>query len=88
MVLPLVIYLHSPAQSVMELLALIGPVAVIFGAGTFLIILPIVRAGGERYQHKEVEARQVGSNGDGHGSKSGPEQPARKASPAPARRKN
>jgi len=87
MVLPLVIYLHTMAQSVMELLALIGPPAVIFGAGTFVIILPIVRAGGERYQHKEVEPHQVGSNGDSHGSKSGAEQPASKVSPAPARRK-
>ena len=87
MVLPLAIYLHTMAQSVMELLALIGPAAVIFGAGTFVIILPIVRAGGERYQHKEVEAHPVGSNGDSHGSKSGSEQPAKKVSPAPARRK-
>ncbi len=87
MVLPLVIYLHTMAQSVMELLALIGPPAVIFGAGTFVIILPIVRAGGERYQHKEVEAHQAGSNGDRHGSKSGSEQPARKAPAPPVRRK-
>jgi hypothetical protein len=87
MVLPLLIYLHTMAQSVLELLALIGPAAVIFGAGMFVVILPIVRAGGERYQHKEVEPHQVGSNGNGHGPKSGSEQPVSKAPPAPARRK-
>ncbi len=84
----LLVYLHTMAQSAMELLALIGPAAVLFGAGMFIVILPIVRSGGERYQHKEYEPHQVGQNGNGHGPKSEPGQPAqKKAPPAPVRRK-
>ena len=83
----LLVYLHSPAQSVMELLALVGPTAVILGAGTFLVFIPIVRAGGERYQHKEYEPHQVGHNGDGHGPKSDAGKAEKKAPPSPVRRK-
>ncbi len=86
MVMPLVIYLHTMAQSVLELMALIGPAAVIFGAGLFVVILPIVHAGGERYQHTEFRAHHVGSNGNGHGPRSGEEQ-ATKVPPTPVRRK-
>jgi len=51
----------------MDLIALIGPVAVIFGVGAFLVIMPIVRLGGDRYQHEEYQARGVSSNGHGLG---------------------
>jgi len=84
----LLVYLHTPAQSAMELLALIGPAAVIFGAATFLVFIPIVRAGGERYQHKEYEPHQVGHNGDGHGPKSDAGKAVKKAPPSPVRRKS
>lgn len=84
----LLVYLHTMAQSAMELLALIGPPAVIFGAGTFIVILPIVRSGGERYQHKEYEPHQVGHNGNGHGPKSEPGQAVKKTPPAPVRHEN
>ncbi|HKA12371.1 MAG TPA: hypothetical protein VKI99_18045 [Candidatus Dormibacteraeota bacterium] len=84
----LLVYLHTMAQSAMELLALIGPPAVIFGAGTFIVIGAIVRSGGERYQHKEYEPHQAGHNGNGHGPKSEVGQAPHKAPPAPVRRKN
>ena len=87
MVLPLVIYLHTMAQSVLELAALIGPAAIIFGAGLFVVILPIVRAGGDRYQHVEYKARHVGSNGNGDGHHARPEEVAKPAPPTPVRRK-
>jgi hypothetical protein len=45
---------HSMMQSVWEMLALIGPFAIVFGAGAVLIIGPIVRHGGERYQHHPI----------------------------------
>jgi hypothetical protein len=41
-------------QSIWEMLALIGPFAIVFGAGAVLIIGPIVRHGGERYQHHPI----------------------------------
>jgi hypothetical protein len=40
---------HTMAQSSLELLALIGPFAVVFGAGAILVIGPVVRSQGERY---------------------------------------
>jgi hypothetical protein len=72
----LVIYLHTMAQSAMELLALIGPAAVIFGAGTLVVLMPIIRAGGERYQHKEHVPGELPSNGHGHKKTSKAERPA------------
>lgn len=83
----ILVYLHSATQSVMELLALIGPAAVIFGAGTLIVLLPIVRAGGERYQHDEYHAKQQGSNGNGHSHVTEAGRPAQKAPAAPIRRK-
>jgi hypothetical protein len=83
----LLVYLHSMAQSVMELLALIGPAAIIFGAGAVLVIIPIVHSGGERYQHEEYHAQEASSNGDGHepGSKAGTS--VQKVPTTPVRRK-
>jgi len=47
---------HTMAQSTLELLALIGPFAVIFGAGAVLVLGPIVRSQGEPYSHHPVTA--------------------------------
>jgi len=57
----------------MELIALIGPAAVIFGAGALLVIMPIVRLGGDRYQHEQFQAKDVSSDGNGRspGSRAG-----------------
>jgi len=81
----LVVYLHTMAQSAMELLALIGPAAVIFGAGTLVVIMPIIRAGGERYQHREHVPGEVPSNGHGHkqSSKAKHEEPRPETSARP-----
>jgi hypothetical protein len=45
---------HTMAQSIWEILALIGPFAIVFGAGAVLVIGPIVRSQGERYQHHPI----------------------------------
>jgi hypothetical protein len=45
---------HPMTSDVWELLALIGPFGIIFGAGVLLVIGPIIRSQGDRYRHKEV----------------------------------
>jgi hypothetical protein len=84
----LVVYLHTMSQSVLELLALMGPAAVIFGAGTFVVILPIVRAGGDRYRHKEHVPEQVATNGHNHSRNGKAEHPAEQRPETSAPRKN
>ena len=41
---------HTMAQSTLELLALMAPIAIIFGIGSVMVLGPVVRAEGERYQ--------------------------------------
>jgi hypothetical protein len=43
---------HTMAQSTLELLALIGPFAIVFGAGAVLVIGPMVRSQGENVGHQ------------------------------------
>ena len=50
---------HSMAQSIWEMLALIGPFAIVFGAGAVLVIGPIVRTQGERYQHRPIRGDET-----------------------------
>ena len=45
---------HTSVQSLFELLALLGPFAIVFGAGAVLVIGPIIKSGGERYQHQAI----------------------------------
>jgi hypothetical protein len=45
---------HTMAQNIWEILALIGPFAIVFGAGAVLIIGPLVRHGGDRYKHHPI----------------------------------
>ena len=45
---------HTMAQSSLELLALIGPFAIVFGAGALLVIGPVVRSQGERYGQQPI----------------------------------
>jgi hypothetical protein len=47
---------HTMAQSTVELLALIGPFALVFGAGAVLVIGPVVKSGGERYRQQPMVA--------------------------------
>jgi hypothetical protein len=47
---------HTMAQSTIELLALIGPFALVFGAGAVLVVRPVIKAGGERYLTQPVTA--------------------------------
>jgi hypothetical protein len=73
----LAVFLHLQATDVWELVALIGPFAVVFAAGVSLIIVPIVRAGGEGYQHREYKAGEEPVRHNGNGS--GHEHPAPRA---------
>ena len=41
---------HTMAQSTLELLALMGPIALLFGIGSVIVLSPVVRAEGERYR--------------------------------------
>ncbi len=50
---------HSMAQSIWEMLALIGPFAIVFGAGAVLVIGPIIRHGGDRYQHRPIRGDET-----------------------------
>jgi hypothetical protein len=59
MILARAILAHSMAQSVWEMLALIGPFAIVFGAGAVLVIGPIVRNQGERYQHRPIRGDEA-----------------------------
>jgi hypothetical protein len=52
---------HTMAQSTLELLALIGPFAVIFGAGTVLVIGPVIRDAGDRYSPHQATATEPGA---------------------------
>jgi hypothetical protein len=54
---------HTMAQSTLELLALIGPFAVIFGAGAVLVLGPVVRSGGERYTDHRASAMETPAAG-------------------------
>lgn len=56
---------HSMAQSIWEMLALVGPFAIVFGAGAVLIIGPIVRHGGERYQHRPIRGDETETHSNG-----------------------
>ena len=80
-------YLHAQMTDIWEVLALIGPFAIVFGAGVVLIIMPIVRAQGERYQHRELRAgeQETSANGNGAGAHAGavPAAPADKPIPTP-----
>jgi hypothetical protein len=42
------------AQNVWEIMALVGPFAIVFIAGAVLVISPIIRHGGDRYQHHPI----------------------------------
>ena len=57
---------HSMAQSTMELLALMGPFAIIFGAGAVLVVGPVVRSGGERYSPHQATATETPPAGGEH----------------------
>ena len=50
---------HPLTSNVWELLALVGPFGVVFGLGAILVIGPIIRAQGERYQHREIKPEEV-----------------------------
>jgi hypothetical protein len=68
----LVAFLHVVTGDPWELVALIGPFSIVFGAGIVLVIIPIVRAGGERYQHREYRGDdKVPGNGSGPGHHGG-----------------
>jgi len=56
---------HSMAQSTLELLALIGPFAIVFGAGAVLVIGPIIKSGGEKYQHHPIRGDEEPSHTNG-----------------------
>jgi hypothetical protein len=45
---------HTMAQNVWEIMALVGPFAIVFIAGAVLIIGPLIRHGGDRYQHHPI----------------------------------
>ena len=63
--------LHAQTTDVWELLALVGPFTVVFGAGILLVIMPIVRAQGERYQHREHRPEEGEASRNGHGAAKG-----------------
>ena len=71
--LALAAWLHLQTSDPWEIIALIGPFAIVFGAGIVLVIIPIVRSGGERYEHIEYRAdeKQTARNGNEHGSGGG-----------------
>ena len=60
---------HSMAQSTLELLALLGPFAIIFGAGAVLVIGPMVRSGGDRYQHHAIRGDEKPPHTNGNSTK-------------------
>lgn len=57
---------HTLAQSTFELLALLGPFAIIFGAGAVLVVGPVVRSGGERYSPHQATATETSPAGGEH----------------------
>jgi hypothetical protein len=54
---------HTMAQSTVELLALIGPFALVFGAGAVLVIGPVVKSQGERYLPQPLAATATDTAG-------------------------
>jgi hypothetical protein len=60
---------HSMAQSTFELLALLGPFAIVFGAGVLLVIGPIIRSGGEKYQHHPIRGDEKPLHTNGNSTK-------------------
>jgi hypothetical protein len=60
---------HSMAQSTFELLALLGPFAIVFGAGALLVIGPIIRTQGDRYQHQPIRGDEKPASTNGHSTK-------------------
>jgi hypothetical protein len=50
---------HTMAQSTLEILALIGPFGVIFGAGAVLVLGPVVKSGGQRYSEHQATALET-----------------------------
>lgn len=65
--------LHAQTTDVWELLALVGPFTIVFAAGAVLVIIPIVRTQGERYQHRELDAGDVEASRNGNGAAKGVE---------------
>jgi hypothetical protein len=54
---------HTMAQSTLELLALIGPFALLFGAGTVLVIGPVIRSQGEAYAQQPISVNATETAG-------------------------
>lgn len=46
---------HAMFTDVWSMLALVGPFGILFGLGAILVIGPIVKTQGERYQHREIK---------------------------------
>lgn len=75
---------HTMAQSVWELLALIGPFAIVFGAGAVLVIGPIIRSGGERYQHHPIRGDEKPPHTNGSTKPSRAATPSERSEPTVA----
>lgn len=73
--MPLAILLHGEVADIWELAALILPFGVIFGVGIFLILMPVVRAQGDRYMYREVKPDKEPGLANGHGNGHGPSRP-------------
>jgi hypothetical protein len=56
---------HTAVQNAFELLALMGPFAIVFGAGALLIIGPIVKHQGDRYQHQPIRGDEKPAHTNG-----------------------
>jgi hypothetical protein len=70
---------HSMAQSTLELLALLGPFAIVFGAGILLVIGPIIRTQGEKYQHHPIRGDEKTPHSNGSNGSNGSTKPSRAA---------
>ncbi len=66
--MPLIVFLHGEV----EIIALVVPFGAIFGLGIWLIIMPIVRAQGDRYMYREVKPDKQPAPPNGHGNGHGP----------------
>jgi hypothetical protein len=71
--LTLAALLHAQTADVWELLALVGPFTIVLGAGVVLVIVPIVRAQGERYEHRELRPDETEASRNGNGATKGVE---------------
>lgn len=60
---------HSMAQSTLELLALLGPFAIVFGAGAILVINPIIKSQGDKYQHTAIRGDEKPLHTNGNSTK-------------------